>query len=100
MVDTGPLVGIIGTTLLGGFGNLDLVAVAVAVASIAILGATVFFSNPASATHRAFLGFALMTVTYGVANYLSYQSPDPWRILWFLRLTIFTAVWHAFSFFH
>ena len=78
------------------FQNLDLLAVGVAVAAIVILGVMVFLSNRKSITGKTFLLFAALTVLYGSINYLSYHLSSAW-ILWFLRLTIFSAVWHAFS---
>lgn len=92
--------GLIGNSLLDRFGNLDLVAVLIAVATMLTLGFVVYFSNPKSATNRAFLFFSFMTVVYGSANFFSYQLTDPWQILWLLRITMFSAVWHAVSFFY
>lgn len=82
------------------FQNLDLLAVGATIAAIGILGFVVFFNDRKSTTNRAFLAFALVTVFYGVVNYLSYRVTSPDLILWLLRLTIFSATWHAFSFFH
>lgn len=79
--------------------NLDLLSVGLAIAAIGILGGIAFFDNPKSITNRAFLWFAIMTTVYGIFNYLNYQVKSPELILWFLRLTIFSAVWHAFSFY-
>lgn len=81
------------------FQNLDLASVAIAVAAIGIMGFVVYFSDRSSATNRLFLLFALATVVYGTVNYISYKVQEPERILWFLRLTLFTATWHAFAFF-
>lgn len=80
--------------------NLYLLAVGVTIAAIGILGFVAFFSNPKSSTSRAFLAFAILTAAYSIANYISYQLSDPTLILWLLRVTIFFAVWHAFSFLH
>jgi signal transduction histidine kinase len=41
-----------------------------------------------------------LTVAYGSANYASYQLTNPWQVLWLLRITMFSAVWHAMSFFY
>jgi signal transduction histidine kinase len=80
--------------------NIDLLAIGVTVAAIGILGFVAFFSNPRSSTSRSFLTLALVTIAYSTVNYISYQLTDANVILWVLRLTIFFAVWHAFSFFH
>ncbi|HXV27256.1 MAG TPA: ATP-binding protein [Candidatus Paceibacterota bacterium] len=87
------------TDLLAGLRHLDLIAIAIAVAAIGIMGFAVYFSDRSNATNRAFLVFALATVAYGTFNYLNYQVQEPWQVLWLLRLTLFTATWHAFSFF-
>ncbi len=92
--------GLIGSSLTSGLGNLDLVAILIAVAALLTLGFIVYFNNPKSATNRAFLMFSLMTVAYGSANFASYQITDPWQVLWLLRITMFSAVWHAASFFY
>lgn len=80
--------------------NFDLLSVGVVTAAIGILGFVVFFNNLRSITNRTFLVFSLLTVFYGVFNYLNYQASSPFLILWFLRITIFFAVWHAFYFLH
>ncbi len=79
--------------------NLDLFSVGITVASIGILGFVIFFNNPKSITSRSFLLFSLVTVFWGIANYLSYQAKEPDTIILFLRLVIASAVWHAFTFF-
>lgn len=80
--------------------NIDLFSVGIASAAIGILGFMVFFNNRKSATNRIFLFFSLITIFYGVSNYLNYRVESISLILWLLRITIFFAVWHAFSFFH
>lgn len=80
--------------------NFNILAVGITIAAIGLLGFIVFMGNPRSATTRAFLFLAAMTVAYSIANYVSYQLTASDAILWILRLTIFLAVWHAFSFFH
>src|SRR5258708_24887130 len=85
---------------LGAVLNIDLLAIGVTIAAIGILGFVAFFSNPRSETSRAFLMLAAFTVAYSITNYVSYQLDTPTLTLWVLRLTIFFAVWHAFSFFH
>jgi len=79
--------------------NIDLLFVGITIAAITILGLIVFLNNRQSITNQSFLFFAFLTVAYGSFNYISYQVTDPGLILWFLRLTIFFATWHAFSFF-
>lgn len=79
--------------------NFNLLIVGVTIAAIGILGFIIFYSNPKSVTNRSFLLFSLMTIVYGILNYLNYQVSSPLVILWLLRLVIFSAVWHAFSLF-
>lgn len=79
--------------------NLDLISVGLATAAIGILGFVVFFSNRKSITNRTFLLFAIWTILYGTFNYANYKVTSPIWVLWLLRLTLFSAVWHAFSFF-
>lgn len=80
-------------------GNLDLLSVGLAIAGIGILGFMVFQSDRKSITNRMFLLFACITIIWGTINYLDYQVSSPIWVLWLLRLEIFFAVWHAFSFF-
>lgn len=80
--------------------NFDLLAVGITSAAIILLGVLVYISNRKSATARAFLFFAIATIAYSFANYLNYQDVSENLVLWFLRFTLFTAVWHAFSFFN
>ena len=79
--------------------HLDLLSVGLSIAAIGILGFILFFAKPKSATSRAFLFFSLVTIFYGSVNYISYQVANPILTLWFLRLVIFSAVLHAFSFY-
>ncbi|MBL8030391.1 MAG: GHKL domain-containing protein [Candidatus Doudnabacteria bacterium] len=79
--------------------NLDLLAVGIAIAAIGILGFVVYFNNKKSITNKTFLIFAFLTAVYGIFNYINYKVRSPELILWFLRLTIFSAVWHAFALF-
>ncbi len=79
--------------------NLDLLAVGVSIAAIGILGFVVYYNNKNSITNQTFLSFAFLTAVYGIFNYINYKVRSPELILWFLRLTIFSAVWHAFSLF-
>lgn len=81
------------------FENWDLFALTLTIVGIGILGLIVFSRDTLNATNRAFCFFALCTILWGGANYASYQISTPAYILWALRLTIFFAVWHAYSFF-
>jgi signal transduction histidine kinase len=80
--------------------NLDLFLLGVTVAGVSILGLVIFLSNRQSATSRAFLGFTVATIFYGIVNYSNYQVAGEILVLWMLRLTIFSAVLHAFSFYN
>lgn len=80
--------------------NLDLISVGVTVAAIGILGFVIFFNNKKSVTSQSFLLFSLVTIAWGVINYLSYKVESPLIALWMLRLVIFFAVWQVFFLFH
>lgn len=79
--------------------NLDLLSVAIVIASTCVIGFSVYFSNRASVTNRYFLAFSLITAAWGTVNYMAYHTADPILILWFLRLILFFAVWQAFFLF-
>ncbi len=79
--------------------NLDLLAVAITTSAIITLGFTVYFNNTKSVTNQSFLFFSILTVLYSVTNYLVYQATNLTLGFWLLKLTIFFAIWHAFSFF-
>ena len=81
------------------FSTFDILSIGIAVAAIGILGFVVFLNNRHSATNQAFLLFTLLTIFWSVVNYLSYQFNVADLVIWILRLAIFFAVWHAFSFF-
>ena len=81
------------------FSTFDILSIGIAVAAIGILGLVVFLNNRHSATNQAFLLFTLLTILWSVVNYLSYQFNVADLVIWILRLAIFFAVWHAFSFF-
>lgn len=80
--------------------NVDLFTVGVTVAIIGILGFVILFNNPRSGTNFGFLLFSLATIFYGIINYASLHVETPFSTLILLRLTIFSAILHAFSFFH
>ncbi len=79
--------------------NLDLLSVGIAVAGIGILGFVVFFSDRKSITNVSFLGFAVMTVIWGISNYFNYQFISPELVLWTLRAHLCISVLHAYFFF-
>jgi signal transduction histidine kinase len=79
--------------------NLDLFTDGIAVAAIAILGFVVFFNNRKSVTNQTFLFFSIVTIVYSIFNYVNYKLTSSYFVLWFLRLTLFSAVWHAFIFY-
>jgi signal transduction histidine kinase len=79
--------------------NLDLLSVGIAIAGIGVLGFSVFFNNTKGTTNRSFLFFALITIFWSIANYAQYNIYNPVISFWILRIVIFFAVWHAFSFF-
>ncbi len=81
----------------GTFANIDLLIIGIAIAGIAILSMVVYLNNRRSITAKSFLFFALMTIAYGVINFSSSKFIDHDLALWSLRLTLFSAVWHAFS---
>lgn len=82
--------------------NIDLLAVGLTVATIGILGFVVFLNDRKSVTNRSFFYFSFFTIAYSSANYLYssgiYQGNLD-LILSLARLTIFFAIWHAFSIF-
>jgi signal transduction histidine kinase len=82
-------------------GSIDfaLLTVGVAVASIGVLGFTVFWSDTKSATNRAFFYFSLVSVAWTIANYAQYNTGSITLSFWLVKLVIFIAVWHAFTFF-
>lgn len=80
--------------------NIEVFSLGIAVAATAVLAAIVFLRNPLSVTSRGFLYFAWATILWDIANFSSHQ-PYPVAIsFWLLKITIFIAVWHAFSLFH
>ena len=81
------------------FQNTDLLAVGVAVAAIGILGFVVYLNNRRSITGQTFILFSLVTIFWSVVNYLSYNVTNAELGLWFARMTMFFAVWHAFLIF-
>lgn len=78
------------------FTNLDLLTVGVAIAGIGILGFAIYFNDRHSQTNRTFLFFSLITIAWGVVNYVSYQFTSPLATLWLFRFIMFFAIWQAF----
>lgn len=79
--------------------NADLLAVGVAIAAIALLGFLIYLSDRKSVTNQAFLVFALITVVWGISNYLEYKFTTPETTLWALRTHLFISTFHALAFF-
>ncbi|MEK7173702.1 MAG: histidine kinase dimerization/phospho-acceptor domain-containing protein, partial [Patescibacteria group bacterium] len=82
------------------FYNVDFLIVGICMAAIGLLGFIIVLNKPHSATHRAFFLFSLLTIAYGMTNFLNHQVDSLFLVLWYLRFTIFFGVWHAFSFLH
>ena len=79
--------------------NFDLLTVGIAVASIGVLGFTIYWSDQKSVTNRAFLYFSLVSVLWTITNYAQYNIASIPLSFWMLRIVIFIAVWHALTFF-
>jgi len=84
---------------LGNITNLDLLSVGITVAAIGVLGFIVLLSNRRSITSQTFFLFAMVTLMWGIVNYLNYQHFPIETAFWFLKITIFLGVFHSFSFF-
>jgi signal transduction histidine kinase len=80
------------------FSNLELLSVGIAIAGTALLGVIILISGPRSATNRAFSYFAGVTVCWSIVNYAYYQLPAGETALLILRLVVFFATLHAFTF--
>ncbi len=79
--------------------NFSLLTVGVAVASIGVLGFTVFWSDTKSATNRAFFFFSLVSVAWTISNYAQHNLASVPSSFVMLKVVIFLAVLHAFTFF-
>ncbi len=85
--------------------NIDLLAVGLTVAMIAILGVVVFLNDRKSITNKTFLLFSVSAIFYGVFNYFSYnyinanQETRELFVLWFIRLAVFSATWYSYFLF-
>ncbi len=78
--------------------NIDLLWVGLAVAGAGMLGVSIYFSDTKSATARAFLLFALLSIFWSIANFASVRAGGSEAVLWLIRAVLFFAIWHAFSF--
>lgn len=85
--------------LLTGLQNIELLILGFALASSAILGYVVFLNNRKAIANQSFLLFAIFTCIWSVLNFLISKFNLGELPLIVLRLSIFSAVWHAFSFF-
>ncbi|MBU6214806.1 HAMP domain-containing histidine kinase [Patescibacteria group bacterium] len=81
------------------FLNTDLLLVGVAVAGAGTLGFSIYFSDTKNSTSRSFLLFAIVSIFWSITNFASARATDPILLLWLIRLVLFFAIWHAFSFF-
>jgi len=76
--------------------NLDLLSLGITTAAILILAVAIYSTNKKSITNRSFLLFSIITVVWGVLNYLAHESTDQVSLILF-RVVIFLGVWHAYS---
>jgi len=79
--------------------NIDLLWVGIAVSGAGTLGFSIYFSDAKNATSQAFLFFAIVSIFWSIANFASARVTNPVSVLWLIRLVLFFATWHAFSFF-
>ena len=75
--------------------NFDLLFVGLAVAAAGTLGFSIYFSDRGNATARTFLFFSVMSILWGVANFISVRVTDPAQLIWYIRFVIFFA--HAIA---
>ena len=59
------------------FGNIELFVLGIMALAIAILGFSVLFNDKKSASNRAFFLFSMVTVSWGIANYLQVRITVP-----------------------
>lgn len=79
--------------------NIDLLSVGISVAAIGVLGFVVYFNNSKSVTNKSFLFLAVLTILWGISNYLEYKFTTVTSTLWALRFHLFISTWHALAFF-
>ncbi|MCX6790398.1 MAG: ATP-binding protein [Candidatus Kaiserbacteria bacterium] len=78
--------------------NFDLFFIGVVIAGAGTLGFSIYFSDKESVTARVFLFFSMMSIFWGITNFISVRVTDPSQLIWYIRLVIFFATWYAFSF--
>lgn len=79
--------------------NFDLLTVGIAGAAIGLIGLFAYFNNTKSITNQSFIIFAVLTIIWNFTNFIQYKFGTELFTLWALRINLFVAVWHAFSFF-
>ncbi|MCE9541692.1 hypothetical protein K8R03_04030 [Candidatus Kaiserbacteria bacterium] len=79
--------------------NFDLLSVGISITGIALLGVLIYLNDRTSITNRTFLLFAMLTVVWGISNYLEYRFTTTTATLWALRVHICISVLHAYAFF-
>lgn len=82
------------------FGNWELFLLGIMSLAIAILGCAVLFDDKKSVSSRAFFLFSMITVFWGVANYLQVRILVPEISFILIRVVIFLGTWHAFALFN
>ena len=82
------------------FGNIELFVLGIMALAIAILGFSVLFNDKKSASNRAFFLFSMVTVSWGIANYLQVRITVPDISFMLIRFVIFLGTWHAFALFN
>ncbi len=79
--------------------NVDLLFVGLSAAAIGLIGFVVYLNNRQSQTAKSFLFFAVLTILWNFTNFFQYKFNTIPVTLWLLRINLFVATWHAFSFF-
>ncbi len=85
--------------ILSSLRNLDLLSVGISIAGILVIGFTTYFSNRKSITNRTFALFSIIAASWGLLNYLNYQSDNQILVLWTFRFIMFFATWYTFMLF-
>lgn len=76
-----------------------IISVGLAIGAVSFLGWVVFRKNRRSITNRTFFYFTIVSVFWNIFNFLIYQVQSPLLSFWFIRLSMFFAVWYSFMFF-
>lgn len=79
--------------------SIDLLLVGITIAGICILGFSVFFNDRKNITNISLLSFAIFTSIWSTVNFLSNSVHVVDVSFWLLRIVMFLAAWHAYSFF-